>query len=223
MKLSRLKRKLLATLAVVSIPLLQQVNAASFGFAGLNANEVNVAGQLQLEVTDPGTGVVFTIKNLNNTGSTNVFIGDIFLDTGGSNLLGSVDSLIEMIGVDYEARGGNGGLPEGNNALPAFVSNTNLDQSPNGGASNAINRGEELGIRFTLVSGVVFSEVLNALNVGTIRVGLHLQGYASGGSDSYVNIGRLLPPPGPTVPDSGGTLVLLCGGLAAISWLARRR
>jgi len=147
-----------------------------------------------------------------------VFIGDIWFDTtsgADDNVLGTFDALIEQAGVDYKQKT-SGAFPEGNNASPSFAENQGLHFTKNGGASNAINKGEQLGIRVNLAAGKTVTDVLAALDNGSIRVGLHLQGYASGGSDSYINGTP------PSVPDAGSTLALLGLGLVGIG-MARRK
>lgn len=47
---------------------------------------------------------------------------------------------------------------------------------------------EKLGIVFDLESGGTFDQVLSELDDGTLRIGIHVQGYSSGGSESFVNV-----------------------------------
>jgi hypothetical protein len=65
-----------------------------------------------------------------------------------------------------------------------------------------------------------FSDVLNGLNDGTLRIGFHLQGLNCAGispcqtSDSYINNGP--------VPEPGSYLVLGLG-LSTMLWIRRKR
>ena len=72
-----------------------------------------------------------------------------------------------------------------------------------------VNPGESLGILFDLQPGSAFGDVLAQLVSGELRIGIHVQGFASGGSESMVNV----PEP--------GTGVLL--GLGLVFMLAPRR
>jgi hypothetical protein len=86
--------------------------------------------------------------------------------------------------------------------------------------TNGVNPGEWLTIIWNLVAGTSFSDVIAALNLGgdqagSLRVGIHVQGFSNGGSESFVNS---TPAPVP-VPAAG---LLLAGALGALA-LSRRR
>ncbi|MGH0029483.1 MAG: PEP-CTERM sorting domain-containing protein, partial [Myxococcota bacterium] len=65
---------------------------------------------------------------------------------------------------------------------------------------------------FTLQGGQTLADVVTDLTTGDLRIGIHVIGFSSGGSESFINT----PVPEP------GTAVLLGAGLAATA-LARRR
>ena len=115
--------------------------------------------------------------------------------------------------VDFSQGASPGNLPAANNASPPFntTAGFNADSNPPT-QPNGVNPGELLGIRFTLVAGQDFNDVLTELGDGTLRIGIHVQGYASGGSESFVNT----PVPEPT------TFGLFGLGLSALA-LARLR
>ena len=52
---------------------------------------------------------------------------------------------------------------------------------------NGVNPGESLGITFNLAGGGTFDDVLAELGDGTLRVGIHVQAFDTGGSESFVN------------------------------------
>jgi hypothetical protein len=68
-----------------------------------------------------------------------------------------------------------------------------------------------LGIVFDLQGGGTFADILAELTNGDLRIGLHVQGFTGGGSESFVNN----PIPEPT------TALLFGLGLAGLA--ARRR
>jgi len=76
---------------------------------------------------------------------------------------------------------------------------------------NGINPNEWLGITFDLKPDKTFGDVTGNLACGQLRIGIHVQGYASGGSESFVNV----PEP--------ATVTLLSAGLGIVTLLRRRR
>ena len=53
--------------------------------------------------------------------------------------------------------------------------------------ANGVNPGDVLGIGLTLKGGKTFSSVISALQSASLRIGIHVQGFANGGSESFVN------------------------------------
>lgn len=197
-----LKQLLVAQLLFASTSVL----ATTYSFVGVNANEVNVSSQLSLDVTQVGNSVDF--KFINALGGANVFIGTIYFDFLGSNLFSSLDQTgqqgtVSFTGVTPSTQN----FPEGNSI--GFTTNAEGDR--NGGAANGINVGEYL-IMTALLSPNANIDDLFAN--GGLRVGLHLQGYASGGSDSYVNS----PPNAVPIPAAGWLL-----GSALLGFMGLRR
>jgi hypothetical protein len=45
-----------------------------------------------------------------------------------------------------------------------------------------------VGITFDLINGGTVQDVLDELANGEIRVGIHVQGFATGGSESFVHV-----------------------------------
>ena len=62
----------------------------------------------------------------------------------------------------------------------------------------------------------MFQDVLNALNDGSFRIGLHMISYASGGSESFINNRPTPPVPAP------GALLLATMGLAMVRFYRGR-
>ena len=50
-----------------------------------------------------------------------------------------------------------------------------------------------LGVVFALDQGRTFHDLIGELNNGTVRVGIHVQGFTGGGSESFVNCVKILP------------------------------
>ena len=174
-----LKNALKVTLVAQSLLLSTSVLATTYSFIGVNANEVNVSNQLSLEVTQIVDSVDF--KFINASGGEDVFVGTIYFDFLNANLFTDLDQTNSLGTVSFTGiTPSNQNFPEGN----GIDFETNAEADRNGAASNGINTGENLVLTALLSPG---ADVNALLQSGGLRVGLHIQGYESGGSDSYVN------------------------------------
>ena len=189
----------------------------TFNFVKITNNgNPSVGGQLSVQVIDPGisggTDVMF--KFFNNVGITSS-ITQIYFDDG---------SLLEISAITYSGAGvaftkpaTPGNLPGANLVSPAFVTTDQFsagsDPPP---VANGVNTSAEwVAITFNLQDGKAPDDVIDALRDGSLRIGLHVQGYTTvppppSLSESYVN----------TVPEPG-ILILLGIAMSAIgvaSW-----
>jgi hypothetical protein len=170
------------------------------------ANAVAGSAQLWVDVEDtPGPGFVsFTFYN---SGPLPCSITDVYFDDG--TLLG-ISSITNSAGVDFNTGAAPPNLPGGNLISPAFVTTAGFSADSNPPAQpNGVNPGGWLRITFTLVGGNTYADTISALNTpgDNLRIGIHVQGFADGGSESFVN-----------VPTPGGLALL-----AALPFAARRR
>lgn len=169
------------------------------------------------------TGVEFRFFNIGPLASS---ITDIYFEDGVIlDLTAIVDdddntSLWNGFGqVDYSFDADkSGNLPGGNqafvnfNELAGFLAEPDPPVQPNG-----INPGEEASIIWTLQSGQTAADAIAALLSGILRIGIHVQGFATGGSESFVNNGcidcntTLVP-----LPSAAGMGLLGMGGLMMI-------
>ena len=181
------KKALKIALFAQSLLLSTSVLATTYNFIGVNANEVNVSNQLLLDVTQIGNSADF--KFINALGGVNVFVGAIYFDFLNANLFTSLNQTASLGTVSFTGiTPSTQNFPEGN--LIDFSTNAEADR--NGRAGNGINIGEHLILTALLSPGADINSLMQA---GGLRVGLHVQGYRSGGSDSYVTTPNAVPLP----------------------------
>lgn len=208
-----LKRKILIVFILGAVWVMSALpaQALTLGFQNITSNNIGDTAigkaQLFVDVTDAGAGqTLFTFRNIGPLASS---ICDVYFDDG--TLLG-IASITGSSGVSFSQGASPPNLPGGNNISPAFqttagfLADSNSPVQPNG-----VNPGEWLGILFNLQNGQGFSGVLNELSSGELRIGIHVQGFTSGGSESFVNV----PEP--------STLLLLGAGLIGLGLLGRKK
>jgi hypothetical protein len=194
-------------------------SAFTLGFSCITYNSApdcaSGEAQLSVDVTDLGSGqVLFDFMNAGPDASS---ITDIYFDDGTLlGIAGLVDADDNALGyygdagVDFSPGASPGNLPGGNTI--GFVTTTDfLADSDPAVQPNGVNPGEMLEIVFNLQPLGTFADVLSELASGELRIGIHVQGFSGGGSESFVNV----PAPEP------GTAILMGLGLTALS--ARRR
>lgn len=209
---------LVLALSLSSVP----AKAVTFGFENVtNNNALDVAigeAQLQLDVTDNGSGVVRFL--FANSGPAASSITDIYFDQratilGGMGIIDSDQGTGGDPGVDFSKGASPPNLPGGNLLSPAFVATRGLSADSDPPVQrNGVNPGEFLVLLFNLRNGSDFDDVIAALNSGVVRVGIHVQGFASGGSESYVQ--------GPAVPEPSAAL-LSCVAIGSVGCTLRDR
>lgn len=152
----------------------------------------------------------FTFTNAGPAASS---ITDVYFDDG--SLLG-IAQIVNGTGVDFTQLATPSDLPGGSNVSPPFQTTMGFSaDSVPAVQPNGVNPGETLAIIFDLMSGKTYADVLNDLTTSALRIGIHVQGYSSLGSESFVN---------GSAPEPGPSLLLGVGlALAAAPRLRRRR
>lgn len=147
-----------------------------------------------------------------NSGPAPSSITRIYFDDGQSsclNLIRSIDN--SSPGVSFAAGAAPHNLPAGNTI--GFRTTASLSLGSNAPVQpNGINPGEYLGINVAVTS---YDDVWQHLSSGALRIGLHVQGFADGSSESYVNGISVVPLP------ASAALVFVGAGLVSI--LRRRK
>jgi len=175
--------------------------------------------QMFVELLDFGGQVEFVFTN---TGPALSSITDVYFDDG---LLLGIASINNTPGfVEFSQLASPPELPGGNNLAPPFVTTDGFSADSDPPAQPmGVNPGEQLGIVFDLQGGATHQDVVNDLASGALRIGIHVQGFASGGSEAFVNNGIFDPGDGNGVVPAPGAVVLAGIGAGCVSWLRRRR
>jgi len=209
------KRLFVCLLAAAALSLSSRDAAASeFTFGCITNNSAIDCGVLesQLLVTiglnaDNSSMVDFLFTN---TGPAASSIADVYFDDP-PPLLGAPGLISSSTGVSFTAGCAPGDLPGGApyGFTTAYCADSDSPVQPNG-----VNPGEWLQLSYTLQGGATLADVLEAISTGTFSVGIHVQGFDGGGSESGVLTAQPVPEP--------ASLVLLGSGAAA-AFLRRRR
>ena len=170
----------------------------TYGFTAVTSNSVIDTGigeaQMSLMVDAFGSDqVLFTFFNSGPAASS---ITDVYLEDG----ILALASIQNGAGVSFSQDAAPSNLPGGSPIGFLATLSADSDAGPGGVMVNGVNPGEQVGLVFNLLGGSTFTDVIDRLNagigttsniVGDIRVGIHVQGFADGESESFV----LGPPP----------------------------
>lgn len=174
---------------------------------------------MSVEVDDIGSGQVNFI--FRNSGPAASSITQIYFDDHYSSVLDSIAAIDNSHpGVHFTTGATPGNLPGGNSVSPAFAASAGLSA----GAAvppphNGVGPGEWVGIAVnlsTLPNPKSYADVLDGLSSGTFRIGLHVQAFANGQSESFITT------PTPVIP-APASVVLTTAGLAVIRLLRNRQ
>jgi hypothetical protein len=175
-------------------------------------NSMAAEAQIMVDVTDAGGNMaLFTFTN---SGPIPMSMTKVYFDNG--SVLDSIDAILNGPGVLFMENGEPPDLPAGENEVPPFVADFRATATIGGGPiNNGVNPGETLGVRFNLIDGMTYMDLINELNYAATRVGIKVQGFEGSGSETFVNN------PNPAVPAPGAAL-LGALGLAMIRPIKRR-
>lgn len=137
----------------------------------------------------------------------------VLFEVRNAGLVDMDDAYLGVLGdpnVDFTQGGTPPNLPGGNavnfQTTAGFLADSDPAVQPDG-----VNPNEVLGIVFNLQIPGSFADIVAELTNGDLRIGLHVQGCADGGSESFVNN----PDPEPSVG------ILRALGLAGLSGYRR--
>ena len=165
-------------------------------------------GEAQLFVSVTQLNVSQVLFTFTNIGPHPSSITGIYFDDGVLSCITSIDN--SCSGVLFSPDASPHNLPGGQNLSPTFQTTFSADSEPPV-QPNGINPGESLEVTFDFQPGKVFNDVTGALASAQLRIGIQVQGFASGGGEAFVNV----PEP--------ATVTLLSAGLSIITLLRRRK
>ncbi|TVQ79976.1 MAG: hypothetical protein EA380_03765 [Phycisphaeraceae bacterium] len=177
-------------------------NAAIFTFGQITTNgPVNISGQIEVELSEVGAEVHFTVRNLGPITSS---VANIYIDDA-PGLLGSLLGMINGPGVNLIAGGGTG--PDN---LPGW-GGMGITADFNAGAAapppgNGINPGEWATMRLSSIGS--FSDIVAAMTDGSMMFGAHVISVGDAGESESI-----------MTPTPGAAVLMGIAGLCA----ARRR
>lgn len=191
--------------------------------------------QLSFEVSESDDLVTFTFYNRGSEDSsiTDIYFDDdvpllVFAGGEGSNETGfeysqDYDTKTKA-GVEFTVGATPKDLPGGETLKPVFTSNYDYD-ADDPSAHKGVNPGEWVKLYFKLATNdTTFPNLIAALDNGSFRVGIHVQGFENGGSEAFVNGSRDdgINSGGSEVPEPA-TLLLLGFGMLGAAGISRKK
>lgn len=194
-------------LAAAGLLLSAPAHAVTYNFNNITNNDAGDAAigeaQLFVDVTDDGGGQVrFTFRNEGPEASSIHAV--YFMDEDG--LMTNLVQIDGSSGVLFSEDANPPNLPGAGNSWSTAFS-ADADPPP---SSNGVNPGESLDIVMQL-GDYSFDDLIQAMNDGTVVVGIHVIAFDSGGSESFVTTAE------PT------SLLLLGLGLGGAALWGRKR
>jgi hypothetical protein len=192
--------------------------ALMLGFENITGNDAGNAaigeGQLSVDVTETGDGGVSFL--FANSGPEQSTITHIYFDEG-VTLDASTLTIAGDSGVEFSLDDREGNLPGGNSLDSEFETMLSVGaDAPS--PKNGVNPGEGVTLSFASLN---FQALTDALNSGLLRVGIHVQNFANGGSESFITTTNIEIPP-PQI-DEPGSLLIFGAGVIGVAVLRRRR
>lgn len=201
--------------AVLTLGLTTAAQAQNYSFSCVSNNSATncATGVAQLGMT-LAQGAGYVDFRFTNAGPLASSITDVYWDWTGASNRYTAGAITSSNGVSFSWGASPNNLPSGNGLTPSFSANLGADSNaptrPNG-----VNPGEWVSFRLW----TNLTSTAADLASGSMRVGLHVQGFANGGSESYVNRSTTVVAPVPE-PEA---YALMLAGLGVVGAVARRK
>ena len=197
--------------AAMALGLSTAANAQTFSFGCVTfnstANCATGSAQLGMSFTQ---GVGYVDFMFTNTGTLASSITDIYFDWRDPADTFAQGQITNSTGVSFAWGATPPNLPGAQNLDPDFTANLAAD-SNTPVQQSGVNPGEWVSFRFLTGTTSTASDLYS----GDLRVGLHVQGFANGGSESFVTVASPAPEP--------ETYALMLAGLAMVGASVRRK
>ncbi|MEG4969272.1 PEP-CTERM sorting domain-containing protein [Microcoleus sp. B6-A1] len=199
-----LVKSILAVAGIAAVSGVSAAPASAFSFSNIASDNTSgdaYVNSFSFDVLDNGSNnVLFNIFN-NNTdrSAAEIFIAAVHLDTGSNTNLLSNFGIINGRGVNFTE--GATPLPQTNNLATPWSTDfaAGINRTRDG-----VQTGEVLGLSFT----GNYNNVVDALNNGTLRLGMHVRGIGQkGDSDVFVSTGNTEATPEPLTMLAAGAAV----------------
>ena len=153
-----------------------------YNLTGTNAiNAAAGENQLFVDVSDSAGQVTFTFRNIGPASSS---IAEIYFDDG--SLLAISEILDSPPEVDFKLDADPSNLPGHELADPPFQASLHFSLQPeNPEPFHGVNPDEQLSIVFDLINDQTFTNVIDEINSGQLRIGIHVIAFENGGSESF--------------------------------------
>jgi len=132
--------------------------------------------QLSGDVSETLGGAIFTFYN---DGAEDMFIDGAYFYDG--IFFDPMAIITSAMGVEFSEGANPANLPAYGGTLTTFYTADANAPAP----TNGVNDGEWVSFEFDFLDGIIFDDVLAGIEEGDLGFGLKVQGYASGGSETY--------------------------------------
>jgi hypothetical protein len=196
-----------AAVAVAAAP----SHAVQLSFDCITNNSATDCGiaESQLDVDISALGTTQARLTLTNTGPDAAVYTRVLTD---GTILTAIAAIVDSPpAVDFNEVA-PGVLPGGNGPPYNFTGDLEA-AATNPAPSRGVGPSETLIIDFSIASGFDFDDVIAALTDGSLRIGVRVQSFASGGSEALINT---------PVPEAH-TMALLALGLTGLGMFGRPR